>query len=217
MSKRIALALALMCAPLATWAAQFVEGTHYMVVSDKPATETPVIKEFFSLYCGHCYNMEKRYLPLIKPGLDKSIDFQQAHVDFMNSEIGTEVILSLAVMQEMGVEDKVKKPLFGILAGGDHHHGPGEAHDPETEDQIKTRSDIKKVFTDNGVDVADYDKIAASDAVKSKVTAWMMDQQKFRIQSVPTFVVNDKYMINMSQIRTLSELTELMNYLATEK
>ncbi|SDI29826.1 DSBA-like thioredoxin domain-containing protein [Ferrimonas sediminum] len=216
MSKRIALAVALMIAPLATWAAQFTEGTHYSVVSQGPATEQPTIKEFFSLYCHNCITMEKRYLPLIKPGLDKSIDFQQAHVDFMNSDIGNEVILSLAVMQEMGVTDKVKIPMFDILAGGAHDHAPG-AHDAEKEDKIKTRDDIKKVFTDNGVDVSDYDNIAASKAVQSKVMTWMMEQQKFRIQSVPTFIINDKYMINMRNIETLGQLTDLMNYLATQK
>ncbi|TKB55014.1 thiol:disulfide interchange protein DsbA/DsbL [Ferrimonas aestuarii] len=214
MSKRIALALALAIAPLSSWAAQFVEGTHYTVVSQGPATEKPTIKEFFSLYCHNCETMEKRYLPLIKPGLDKSIDFQQGHVNWKQDHINTEVALSLAVMQEMGVADKVKKPMFDALIVP-HNHGPGEHH--ENEDKVKNRDDIKAVFTAAGVDVADYDKIAESTQVKKKIMTWMLEQQKFQIQSVPTFIVNDKYMINMGSIQTLGQLTDLMNWLATQK
>ena len=35
----------------------FKEGVHYDIVSDKKS-ESPVVTEFFSLFCGHCFQFE---------------------------------------------------------------------------------------------------------------------------------------------------------------
>jgi len=37
------------------------------------------------------------------------------------------------------------------------------------------------------------------------------------VNSVPTFIVNDKYAINMNEMNSLDQLIELMNFLALSK
>jgi protein-disulfide isomerase len=215
--KHIALALTLVVAPMSSFAAQFVEGKHFTQVSDKAPSSEPKLTEFFSLYCHNCYNMEKQYLGDIKANLDKSVTFDSKHVDFMNSDIGTEVMRSLAVIQEVGQKDQLTNAMFAAIQGneGGHGHDHG-AEDDKHEETISNRDDIKQVFAKFGVDAAQYDKAADSKETNAKLALWRAQQQEFQVQSVPAFVVNDKYAVNMSSVRTLGELIDLINYLAVE-
>ncbi|WP_412550057.1 thiol:disulfide interchange protein DsbA/DsbL [Shewanella sp. WPAGA9] len=196
---------------------KFVEGQHYTKISDAPASSEPKISEFFSFYCHNCYNMESKYLPEIKSNLNKGISFETKHVDFMNSDIGTEVMRSLAVIHEVGNAAVLNTAMFQAIQGEGGHHdhsAPGHTHD---EPEINNRDDIKKVFAAHGIDGATYDKIADSDTTNKKLSLWRQQQVMFQVQSVPTFIVNDKYAINMNEMRTLGDLIDVMNYLALEK
>lgn len=218
MIKHIALALTLAVAPLSSFAAQFVEGKHFTQIAEKASAE-PKLTEFFSFYCHNCYNMEKQYLGDIKANLNKQVTFDSKHVDFMNSEIGTEVMRSLAVMQELDAGDKMTHAMFAAIQGDEGAHGHNHDHDHSAHEkpEINNRDDIKKVFADNGFDISKYDAIADSKAVNDKIDLWRVQQRQFQVQSVPAFVVNDKYAVNMSSIRTLGELIDLINYLAVER
>ncbi len=59
--------------------------------------------------------------------------------------------------------------------------------------------------------------MADSKKINDVIALWRKQQNEFAIQSVPSFVVNDKYLVNLGEIRTLGELTDLINFLATEK
>lgn len=218
MIKPIALAAALIVAPFSTFAANFVEGTHYTQITDKAASSEPKLTEFFSFYCHNCFNMETQYLPDIKANLNKSIAFDSKHVDFMKSDLGTEVMRSLAVIQELDNKDALTYAMFAAIQGEEGEHGhdhsaPGHKH----ESQIHSRDDIKNVFAKFGIDAAQYDKLADSKGTDEKLALWRTQQNQFRIESVPSFVVNDKYAVNLGSIRTLDELISLINYLAIEK
>ncbi|GIU44495.1 thiol:disulfide interchange protein DsbA/DsbL [Shewanella algidipiscicola] len=218
MIKHIALALTLAIAPLSSFAAQFIEGKHFTVVSDKAPSTEPKLTEFYSFYCHNCFNMETQYLGDIKANLKPGVSFDSKHVDFMDSDIGTEVMRSLAVIQELNVEDKMIHAMFAAIQGEEGANGHSHDHDHSAHDkpEINTRDDIKKVFSANGIDVSNYDSLADSQAVTDKINLWRAQQREFRIQSVPTFIVNDKYAVNLGQVRTLGELIDLINYLAVE-
>ncbi|MCE9677688.1 thiol:disulfide interchange protein DsbA/DsbL [Shewanella sp. AS1] len=218
MIKHIALALTLAIAPLSSFAAQFVEGKHFTTVSDKAPSAQPKLTEFYSFYCHNCFNMETQYLADIKANLKPGVSFDSKHVDFMNSEIGTEVMRSLGVIQEMKVQDEMIHAMFVAIQGeaGGHGHSHDHDHSAHEKPQINSRDDIKKVFADKGIDISNYDKVADSKVVTDKINLWRSQQREFRVQSVPTFIVNDKYAVNLGEIRTLGELIDLINYLAVE-
>ena len=69
MKKFIALAMMALALPISAIAAQFEEGTHYEVVSDR-ASRKPEVKEFFSFYCPAC-NAYEGLLMDVKPKLSK--------------------------------------------------------------------------------------------------------------------------------------------------
>ncbi|OXS01979.1 DsbA family protein [Shewanella algae] len=217
MLKPLVAAMALTLIPLAANAADFIEGKHYTQIAKK-GSEEPKLTEFFSFYCHNCFSMETQYLPDIKAGLNKEVSFDNKHVDFMNSDLGTEVMKSLAIMQELGATDKLVHPMFAAIQGeegahGHDHSAPGHKHTSA----INSRDDIKQLFAANGVDVSQYDALADSKKINDVIALWRKQQNEFAIQSVPSFVVNDKYMVNLGEIRTLGELTDLINFLATEK
>ncbi|QYJ79559.1 DsbA family protein [Shewanella acanthi] len=218
MLKPIALAVALIVAPLTSFAADFVEGTHYTQISDKAPSEKPKLTEFFSFYCHNCFNMEVNYLADIKANLNKDVTFDTKHVDFMNSDIGTEVMRSLSVMHQLGKNDALTHAMFTAIQGesgahGHDHSAPGHKH----EVQINSRDDIKQVFAKFGVDSAKYDELADNKLTDESLALWRQQQNQFRVDSVPAFIVNDKYAVNLSSIKTLDELIGLINYLAVEK
>lgn len=123
MFKHLALAVTLAIAPLSTFAAQFVEGKHYTQISNKMVPSEPKVTEFFSFYCHNCFNMETKYLPEIKAGLDKQVTFDTKHVDFMNSDIGTEVMRALAVIHTFDNQEALKVAMFGAIQGEGNDSG----------------------------------------------------------------------------------------------
>lgn len=218
MIKPLTLAVAFILAPLSAFAANFTEGTHYTQISDKAPSAEPKLTEFFSFYCHNCFNMETNYLPDIKANLDKKVAFDSKHVDFMNSDIGTEVMRSLAVIQSVDNKDALTHAMFAAIQGeeganGHDHSAPGHKHEP----QINNRDDIKQIFAKFGIDGAKYDELADSKNTNEKLALWRTQQNQFKVESVPAFIVNDKYAVNLSSIKTLDELISLINYLAIEK
>ncbi|QDF66147.1 thiol:disulfide interchange protein DsbA/DsbL [Shewanella sp. SNU WT4] len=218
MIKKLALALTLAISPLATFAADFVEGTHYTVIPNQAASAEPKLTEFFSFYCHNCFAFETQYMPVIKPKLDKNIKFETKHVDFMNSEIGTEVMRSLAVIHQLNGAEALNIAMFNAIQGeeganGHDHSAPGHAHEPS----INNRDDIKKIFAAHGVSSKQYDALADNVITNEKLALWRSEQNQFKVQSVPAFIVNDKYAVNLGQMRSLSEMVELINYLSAQK
>ena len=162
--------------------------------------------------------MESQYLPEIKKGLDKQITFDSKHVDFMNSDLGTEVMRSLAVIHELDNKEALKIAMFGAIQGKDNNAGHDHnAAGHEHKSLINNRDDIKKVFAELGVDAKQYDTLADSVETDKKLSLWRQQQEMYAVQSVPAFIVNDKYAINLNEMRTLDDIIGLINYLALQK
>ncbi|TCN81373.1 DsbA family protein [Shewanella fodinae] len=212
MLKPILVAVVISVASLSAQAADFIEGKHYTQIADK-GSATPNVSEFFSFYCPHCYQMSQKYLPFIKANLKPGVAFESKHVDFMNSDLGTEVMKSLAVMEQLGLEKQLAHEMFAAIQGDADHSQAGHQH----QSTINSRDDIKAIFAKAGVAAAKYDEVADSSAVNDTIKLWRKQQNDFRIDSVPTFIVNDKYMINLSEMHSVKDLVDVINYLATEK
>ncbi|HEY9116454.1 MAG TPA: thioredoxin domain-containing protein, partial [Roseivirga sp.] len=60
---------------------RFVEGQHYDVVSEKKSDQ-PNVTEFFSLFCGHCFQFEP-FMDSLKNTLPKGVPFKKSHVDYI--------------------------------------------------------------------------------------------------------------------------------------
>ncbi|MDO6620823.1 MULTISPECIES: thiol:disulfide interchange protein DsbA/DsbL [unclassified Shewanella] len=201
MKKALLMAAALLLAPMAATAADYKEGVHYTVINEGPATSKPEITEFFSFFCGHCYNFSKTVVPKIEATLPEGVAFNQAHVEFIGADMGVEMSRAFAIAHQLNVEKKVEPAIFAAI------------HDKKQ--RFTNLNDIRMVFIANGVDGKDFDAAAKSFMVNAQMSKMKRDTQNAKISGVPSLVVNGKYRVETGAIKSYDELLDIAYYLAT--
>jgi len=173
---------------------KWVEGQHYEVVSEK-ASEEPKVTEFFSHYCGHCFQFE-RWIDTVKTAI--KVPFEKSHVSYIpqnDSLVAMGMVKAFVIMQELDVEETVSPQMFAAI----HLSNEG----------VQTEEAIKEIFLLNDISSEQYDELYASQEVYDKAKAMSELWLERRITSVPTLVVNDKYKVNMGSVTSMDELIEL--------
>ena len=77
------LLLPLLALSLNATAAQYTEGEQYTKVNEK-VTKKKEVREYFSVYCGHCFKFEP-IMHNLKKSLPKDASFERNHVDFLRA------------------------------------------------------------------------------------------------------------------------------------
>ena len=185
---------------------QWKEGEHYEVIADK-ATATPEVLEFFSFWCGHCYNFEPLVVK-IKEKLPKDVPLTKVHVNFMGSSTAKtqdEATRGLMIARAL----KREKPLVSAIFKYIHKQRA----------RITSIDDIKNIFAVNNVDKAEFDKLAKSFGVNSMVQKNNKIIQKYRknVSGVPTFIVNGKFKAVFTRDMTPDDMIDLINWLTKQK
>ncbi|MDG6881795.1 Thiol:disulfide interchange protein DsbA precursor [Phocoenobacter uteri] len=170
-------------------------GKDYIEVSQAPVAQKEVV-EFFSFYCPHCYNFEMEYkIPsLIKEKLPKDVTMKQYHVSFLGKE-GKDLTRAWSLAMAMGVEDKVKTPLFEAVQGH----------------KINSMDDIRALFIENGISAEQFDGGINSFAVNGLVKKQEDLAESLNVQGVPAFFVDNKYQVNnegFSDVKTNEEFIQ---------
>lgn len=215
MKKLIATTLAVLALlpALLTAAPAYTEGKQYttMPAAAVIKTDGPVLTEYFSFYCGGCYNFE-RFLTMLLPQLDKSIRFEKVHVDFMQHarpEIQQALSRAYLVGAKAGRGPEAAAIIF------DYIHKSRASFNSET--------DIRNLFVMNNFDGATFDQQFASVPVLSAAKQ-MKEQQELlskhqMLTGVPTLVVNGKYKLHVNELNQEDPITDLANlikYLSTK-
>lgn len=188
-------------------AEKYVEGKHYEVVAEK-ATAKPEVKEFFSFFCGGCYNFE----PLankISSNLPTGMTLEKVHVDFVghaSPALQNALARAYLVGKEAGKGEQVAGLIFNYI----HLQRAG----------FSNTNDIRNLLLVNDFDAAVFDAkfdslpiISAADHMKSQQQYWA---EKKVINSVPTFLVNGRYKLKFDQLdkdNFEAELQELIKFL----
>jgi thiol:disulfide interchange protein DsbA len=201
MKKFFAIFAGLILLPLSIQAADFKQGTHYEVVK-QTATTTPEVLEFFSFYCPHCFSFE----PLMKQletNLDKDVEIKKNHVNFLGQAMGPKLTQAYAAAELLEVEDTVASLIF---------------------DQIHT---LRKAFTNDEDIIAIFEKAGvakeeATAALASFSATGIASQMKrntetFKIRGVPSLIVNGKYQVITSSVKSTDEFIELVSFLTKMK
>ncbi|HCU65949.1 MAG TPA: protein-disulfide isomerase [Rheinheimera sp.] len=200
-------AAALLLVPAVQAAGKYEEGEHYQVISEQK-TAKPEVKEFFSFYCPHC-NAFEPVVQSLEKSLPEGVALKKFHVDFMGgAKQETQAALSRAMVlgKVKGKGNEVNRALF------EHIHTKRKA--------FASEQDIREVVLSAGIDAADYDKNINNFVVKSQVSLMQKEQNtlsKSRVlTSVPTFIVNGRYKIDISKLDQSNleqDLKALVNHL----
>ncbi|MBU1392643.1 MAG: thiol:disulfide interchange protein DsbA/DsbL [Gammaproteobacteria bacterium] len=189
----------ILSASFALQAASFEEGKDYVTVAGITEAQQPVLREFFSYNCPHCYKQE--------PLMDLTVQLLGKDVAFERTPVGAgrpawELSqLAYYVAQKL----KMTKQTHGAIFKQIHEKG----------EQFTAPEQVKAFFVAQGAKVDDVD--AAMNSVDAKFTLMNYDSQAelAGIKGVPSLLVNGRYMLT-STAHTPEELAALVKFLAAK-
>ncbi len=183
--------------------AEFKEGEHYKTLT--PAQPTSVARgkvevvEVFWYACGHCYALEPKLeswetndkpanVELVRvPAMWNDLLKTHARVFYTAELLGRLPALNTEIYREINVRGN----------------------------RLDTQAKIEAFFTSKGVSKQDFQKTFSSFAVETKLARAADLNKRYRITSTPTFVVNGRYVTDVSMAGSETALFDLMNDLAS--
>jgi thiol:disulfide interchange protein DsbA len=193
------LALLASFAMSAAGAAEFVEGKDYVRLKNAQPVETGKkieVIEFFSYGCPHCNDLE----PILDAWIAKlPPDVQFRRVPVMFQQRWEALARIYYTLDAMGDEARLSPEVFKAI------HGSGL---PLYQD---------KAFFDwaaaQGLDRAKVAEVYSSFAVSSKFNRAKVLAQTYNIQSVPTMVIDGKYVTSSDRVGTHAALPPVLDAL----
>ncbi len=172
-------------------AAQYTEGEQYTKVNET-VTKKKEVREYFSVYCGHCFKFEP-IMHSLKKSLPEDASFERNHVDFLRGaspKIQQMITKATVVAEQLGDSDKLIGAVFNYI------------HVQKA--VITTEKDLRNIFVLNGADGVKFDKLMKSFSVNSQAKSIKKHQDtmsaKRVLTSVPTIIVNGKYKIDATKL-----------------
>ena len=189
------------------------EGVNYKRLVPAQPTEVPTgqveVLEFFWYACPHCY--------AIDPGVEAWLKTKPAYVSFSRVPVmWNEGHRSLArlfyTLQTLGKLDQLHGEVFKEI----HVHGdPLVAPDPN---DAAGSEHMQAVFARKfGISEADFTKAYHSFAVETALQRADELGQRYRIDGVPTFVVNGKFIADVGTAGSPERLLTLVGDLAAQE
>lgn len=199
-------------------ASAFTEGTDYIVLEKPiPNAEKTLIK-VFSYDCPFCYKYDKAVTAPVAKKVADIVTFAPFHLETKGQYglQGSEIFaVMLAKDHAAGIsifDDKsqFKKAKFAYyIAYHDKKQRWSDGKDPEA--FIKTGLDAA------GMNKADFEAALKQPAVQKTLEKWKASSYDVaKIQGVPAYVVNGKYLIMTKSIKSIDSLAELIRELAAK-
>lgn len=160
------------------------EGKEYRKLA-APLASQPKVVEFFSFYCGPCYQFVENYpvAEAINGFLPENEKVVKYHVSAMGS-LGSELTEAWAIAMVMGKTHELEKPLFEAVGNK----------------RLNTITDIQDVFAKFGIDTSAYEQACQSTQVKDVIARQNDALGSFAVRGTPSFYINGKYQINNASI-----------------
>ncbi len=184
---------------------RFKEGTHYKkVVPAQPTNVAPgkvEVVEVFWYGCAHCFQLD----PAIESWKNKS---KQAFMEFVrvpamwNDTLRMHARLYYTA-EALGKLDALHSTIFREMH---------VANDP-----LNNVDRITAFFKKNGVSPEDFQKAFSSFAVESKLQRADFLNRRYQIDSVPTMIVNGKYLTDVSMAGGEPQLFQLIEELVAHE
>ncbi len=164
------------------------QGEHYEVISSQPSAEKK-LSEYFNYGCGGCYKAES-FVKSLKKELPQGTVFEP--VPFENHAGWKIYVEAFYIAEMLGAVDKMHDRIF---------HRVHVERKPITD-----KSQLKDFFASIGIDVSEFDKVASSFQLNTKIRMARQNAIKARVFSTPTYIINDHYKVNATAFKTYDEL-----------
>lgn len=154
------------------------------------------VLEVFFYGCIHCYNLE----PFVKQWLENkpaNVEFYRMPVVFRDDY--KPLAQAYYTAEKLGVLDKIHEQLFSAIH--------------KDQRQLFTEGPLKEFFIEQGVDGDEFTRIFNSTEITTKVRQAEVMGRRYMIASIPTVIVNGKYLTSPAQALGQKELFEVIEQL----
>ncbi|MDR0247700.1 MAG: thiol:disulfide interchange protein DsbA/DsbL [Burkholderiales bacterium] len=191
----------------------FTEGTDYVALEKPIPNADKTLIKVSSYDCPFCYRYDKRVTEPVVQKLEGILTFVPYPLE-AKAKYGPQACRLLAVLilkdQANGtslIDDKsfFKKAKMAYYVA---YHDKKERWDGGENDFLKTGLDAV------GMVRAEYDVAVKNPKVEEMLQKWAAGYEVARIQGVPAYVVNGKYLIYTKNIRSEEGLVDLVKELA---
>lgn len=183
-------------------AAAYQEGKQFKRIVPKVPTETGTQAEVVELFwygCSHCYTMETHINKWLKTK-PATVTFRRVPAIFSPKwEIHARAYYAA---EALGILEKAHPVIFETIH--------------ELKNKLENEEDIKKLFTQFGVDEANFKKAFQSFAVEAKVNRAKELTRRYGIDSVPTLVVQGQYQTDNGLTGDPTKTMQVVQYLTTK-
>ncbi len=180
---------------------RFEMGTHYMRLSPtQPTSSNPdqvEVAEIFWYGCPHCFNFD--------PYLERWQTTKPDYVSFVRVPAVWNSVLQLHARAFYTAE---------ALGKGAEMHSAFFSEIHERSNMLDSEAKLQEFFGRFGVDAAAFKTAFDSFAVQAKLQRADELSRRYRIQSVPTIIVNGKYTTDGGQAGSYDDLLALIDELA---
>lgn len=193
----------------------FTEGTDYVKLEKPIPNAKGTLIKVFSYDCPFCYKYDKQVTPKLIPKLPKDLTFRPFHLKTKGKYgvQGSELFAVLLLKdQKAGLSDRdlygdkslMKKAKMAYYTA---YHDKKERWDAGPDAYLKTGLDAV------GMTKADFDKAKNDPKAKALLNEWEASYAVAKVQGVPGFVVNGKYLIMTKSITSVDGMLQLINEL----
>lgn len=181
-------------------AREYKPGVDYEI-KETTLTEKPEIREFFSFFCPHCYEVEQMFTPLNKEFVNKA-EVVYNPVWQIGGELGKRTQSAYAVAKKLGKENEIRALLFKRIK--------------QTEGHLQANDDFAYIFDIVGVNAKSYRDELKTAEVKTLISNYNQKIADYGLNSVPQIIVNGKYLINLSNVQDQNDYKNLVSYLLSK-
>jgi len=181
---------------------EFVEGEHYITIENprRVRGDKVEVMEFFSYGCVHCFDFDPKLNDWVADNRDR-IEFVRTPA--ISSNFWRLLARTYYAMDELGVLEENHSRLFNDL-----HNA---RRDLDSLDKMAAWID------GHGTTAAAFKSMAASPAVEQRLELADRLARRLEVTSVPTIVVNGKYLVRITSEVGPTRMLDVMEHLVDKE
>jgi len=181
---------------------EFVEGEHYVTIENprRVRGDKVEVMEFFSYGCVHCFDFDPKLNDWVADNRDR-IEFVRTPA--ISSNFWRLLARTYYAMDELGVLEENHSRLFNDL-----HNA---RRDLDSLDKMAAWID------GHGTTAAAFKSMAASPAVEQRLELADRLARRLEVTSVPTIVVNGKYLVRITSEVGPTRMLDVMEHLVDKE